>query len=114
MLCLQGRLLLYAGEIKLSNKVEASDDEAILDIDCKHKDHRMCSVYAAEVYSNLRVTEVCLAVNLPLLFITTFYNFYVHGPHGNQSNIFITCDYVRFILNYIISFSFYHVYYSLV
>ncbi|KAJ9555682.1 hypothetical protein OSB04_010296 [Centaurea solstitialis] len=49
---------LPKGEIKLSSKVEASDDETILDIDSKHKDPRMCSVYAAEVYSNLRVTEL--------------------------------------------------------
>ncbi|XP_024985204.1 cyclin-A2-1-like [Cynara cardunculus var. scolymus] len=49
---------LPKGEIKLSNKVEASDDQAILDIDCKHKDPKMCSLYAAEVYNNLRVTEL--------------------------------------------------------
>ncbi|KAI3707177.1 hypothetical protein L6452_25469 [Arctium lappa] len=49
---------LPKGEIKFSNKVEASNDQAILDIDCKHKDPKMCSLYAAEVYNNLRVTEL--------------------------------------------------------
>lgn len=48
------------GEIKISKKVEPANDQAIIDIDSKHKDPQMCSLYAAEVYNNLRVTEVCI------------------------------------------------------
>ncbi|PWA78182.1 Cyclin A/B/D/E [Artemisia annua] len=40
------------------NKVEPTNDETVFDIDSKHKDPRMCSVYAAELYNNLRVTEL--------------------------------------------------------
>ncbi|KAI3522450.1 hypothetical protein L1887_00220 [Cichorium endivia] len=38
--------------------VAASNDEPILDIDSKHKDPQMCSLYAAELYNNLRVSEL--------------------------------------------------------
>lgn len=41
------------------NKAEPTNEETVFDIDSKHKDPRMCSVYAAELYNNLRVTEVC-------------------------------------------------------
>ncbi|KAI3823733.1 hypothetical protein L1987_05173 [Smallanthus sonchifolius] len=56
---------LPKGEIKISKHVEAGNEQTIIDIDSKHKDPRMCSLYAAEIYNNLRVAEVCLAVDLP-------------------------------------------------
>lgn len=37
---------------------EALNDESIIDIDSKHKGPQMCSLYATEVYSNLRTAEV--------------------------------------------------------
>ncbi|CAI9289086.1 unnamed protein product [Lactuca saligna] len=43
---------------QLSIKVDSSNDEEILDIDSKHKDPQMCSLYAVELYNNLRVTEL--------------------------------------------------------
>ncbi|KAM0011474.1 putative cyclin domain-containing protein [Helianthus debilis subsp. tardiflorus] len=49
---------LPKGETKISNKVEDGNDQTIVDIDSKHKDPRMCSLYAAEVYNNLRVAEL--------------------------------------------------------
>ncbi|KAI7757241.1 hypothetical protein M8C21_023762 [Ambrosia artemisiifolia] len=49
---------LAKGEFKISNKVEDGNDQTIIDIDSKHKDPRMCSLYAAEVYNNLRVAEL--------------------------------------------------------
>ncbi|KAI3500984.1 hypothetical protein L1887_36814 [Cichorium endivia] len=38
--------------------VAASNDEPILDIDSKHKDPQMWSLYAAELYNNLHVSEL--------------------------------------------------------
>nr|XP_043613060.1 cyclin-A2-1-like [Erigeron canadensis]XP_043613061.1 cyclin-A2-1-like [Erigeron canadensis]XP_043613062.1 cyclin-A2-1-like [Erigeron canadensis] len=46
------------GEIKFSSKVEPVNDQVIIDIDFKHKDPQMCSLYAAELYNNLRATEL--------------------------------------------------------
>ncbi|CAI9275010.1 unnamed protein product [Lactuca saligna] len=37
---------------------EALIDESIIDIDSKHKGPQMCSLYATEVYSNLRTAEL--------------------------------------------------------
>ena len=31
----------------------------VTDIDCNDKDAQLCSVYAHEIYNNLRVAEVC-------------------------------------------------------
>lgn len=61
---------------QLSIKVDSSNDEEVLDIDSKHKDPQMCSLYAVELYNNLRVTEVpffSLILNAPF-----FYNFYLY------------------------------------
>ncbi|XP_076894885.1 cyclin-A2-1-like [Bidens hawaiensis] len=49
---------LPKGEIHIINKVEAANDQAILDIDSRHKDPQMCSLYAAEIFNNLRVAEL--------------------------------------------------------
>ncbi|KAK3010446.1 hypothetical protein RJ639_010655 [Escallonia herrerae] len=49
-----------AEEVELSENLEASDGMAIAIIDSDHKDPQMCSVYAANIYTNLRVTEVCI------------------------------------------------------
>ncbi|KAK1438258.1 hypothetical protein QVD17_04064 [Tagetes erecta] len=46
------------GESIIISEVEASNDESIIDIDSKHKDPQMCSLYAAEVYANLRAAEL--------------------------------------------------------
>lgn len=32
----------------------------ITDIDSDHRDPQLCTIYAREIYSNLRVAEVCL------------------------------------------------------
>ncbi|KAK1408157.1 hypothetical protein QVD17_39792 [Tagetes erecta] len=45
------------GETKI-NQLEGENDQTILDIDSKHKDPLMCSLYAAEVFNNLRVAEL--------------------------------------------------------
>ncbi|KAK2990914.1 hypothetical protein RJ640_028691, partial [Escallonia rubra] len=47
-----------AEEVELSENLEASDGMAIAIIDSAHKDPQMCSVYAANIYTNLRVTEL--------------------------------------------------------
>ncbi|KAK3003967.1 hypothetical protein RJ639_019563 [Escallonia herrerae] len=47
-------------EVELSENLEASDGMAIAIIDSDHKDPQMCSVYAANIYTNLCVTEVCI------------------------------------------------------
>ncbi|KAK9072074.1 hypothetical protein SSX86_008506 [Deinandra increscens subsp. villosa] len=49
---------LPKGDTTISIKAEAGNDPTILDIDSKHKDPRMCSLYAAELYNNLRASEL--------------------------------------------------------
>ncbi|KAK1436080.1 hypothetical protein QVD17_01855 [Tagetes erecta] len=49
---------LPKGEINIFNKVESSNEQAIIDIDSRHKDPLMCSLYVAEIYNNLRATEL--------------------------------------------------------
>ncbi|KAI3687391.1 hypothetical protein L1987_81086 [Smallanthus sonchifolius] len=49
---------LPKGEINIFNKVEAANDQPIVDIDSKHNDPQMCSLYAAELYNNLRAAEL--------------------------------------------------------
>ncbi|KAM0046370.1 putative cyclin domain-containing protein [Helianthus debilis subsp. tardiflorus] len=52
------RSSLPKGEIHIFNKVEAANAQVIVDIDSKHKDPQMCSLYAAEIYNNLRAAEL--------------------------------------------------------
>ncbi|MFS8003118.1 putative cyclin domain-containing protein [Helianthus anomalus] len=52
------RSSLPKGEIHIFNKVEVANDQVIVDIDSKHKDPQMCSLYAAEIYNNLRAAEL--------------------------------------------------------
>ncbi|CAH2075751.1 unnamed protein product [Thlaspi arvense] len=47
---------LSFAEAQLSEKSEASDTQ-IADIDFNHKDPKMCSLYAPDIYNNLRITE---------------------------------------------------------
>ncbi|KAI3716815.1 hypothetical protein L1987_67984 [Smallanthus sonchifolius] len=49
---------LPKGEIKISNQLEAGNEQTIIDIDSKHTVPWMCSLYAAEIYDNLRVAEL--------------------------------------------------------
>ncbi|KAL8226811.1 hypothetical protein R6Q57_016643 [Mikania cordata] len=49
---------LLKGETKIIIKEEAGNDQTIIDIDSNQKDPQMCSLYAAEVYTNLRVAEL--------------------------------------------------------
>ncbi|KAI4337373.1 hypothetical protein L6164_015798 [Bauhinia variegata] len=42
----------------IREKSRASDDMGIVDIDSELKDHQMWSLYAADIYSNIRVTEL--------------------------------------------------------
>nr|GEW10141.1 cyclin A/B/D/E [Tanacetum cinerariifolium] len=58
-----GMSTLMLGKSSL-NKAEPTNVETVFDIDSKHKDPRMCSVYAAELYNNLRVTELKLRPSL--------------------------------------------------
>ncbi|XP_076926172.1 cyclin-A2-1-like [Bidens hawaiensis] len=46
------------GEHAITSEVEASNDESIVDIDSKHTGPQRCSLYAAEIYANLRATEL--------------------------------------------------------
>lgn len=63
-------LLCHAGG-KSCEKLEASSSPLITDVDSNHKDPLMCSLYAPDIYSNLRVMEVCITSNLPLPFNTS-------------------------------------------
>lgn len=40
------------------NMVTLSNPD-IVDIDAGHKDPQLCSLYAPDIYNNLRVAEVC-------------------------------------------------------
>ncbi|KAK4420035.1 Cyclin-A2-1 [Sesamum alatum] len=48
----------HAVDGKLCVKQENLDDGGITDIDSKHKDPQMCSLYAADIYSNLYARQV--------------------------------------------------------
>ncbi|XP_011081887.1 cyclin-A2-2-like isoform X1 [Sesamum indicum] len=48
----------HAEDGKLCVKQENLDDRGITDIDSKHKDPQMCSLYAADIYSNLYSRQV--------------------------------------------------------
>ncbi|KAF5793200.1 hypothetical protein HanPI659440_Chr02g0091851 [Helianthus annuus] len=43
-----GSWFLIEGETEILNKVEDGNDQTLIDIDSKHNDPRMCSLYAAE------------------------------------------------------------------
>jgi hypothetical protein len=45
-----------------------SSNPDVIDIDADHKELRLCSVYAPDIYSNFRVAEVCI-VDAFLLFV---------------------------------------------
>lgn len=64
--------LCDAGESEITSEATASNEKSIIDIDSKHKGPQMCSLYAAEVYGNLRAAEVWIAVDLPSLVNTSF------------------------------------------
>ncbi|KAK9079810.1 hypothetical protein SSX86_001483 [Deinandra increscens subsp. villosa] len=46
------------GELSIFNKVEAINDQAVIDIDSKHRHPQMCSLYAPELFNNLRAAEL--------------------------------------------------------
>nr|XP_043607588.1 cyclin-A2-2-like [Erigeron canadensis] len=46
------------GDDKITGDMKSSNDQAIVDIDSRHKCPQMCSLYAAEVYGNLRIAEL--------------------------------------------------------
>lgn len=65
MICFSWKgLILFlfhrADETKVCQKQEGSDSLGIADIDSKHKDPLMCSLYAPDIYSNLHAMEVCM------------------------------------------------------
>ena len=62
-------------EGKPCEKFKASNDLQIPDVDSNHKDPLMCSLYAPDIYGNLRVMEVCIASDLPLL-VTTIWHYF--------------------------------------
>jgi len=64
----------------LSGDMLISNMPDITDIDADHKDPQLCSVYAPEIYSNLRVAEVC-AVDRYLSFICIILSFPFYRPH---------------------------------
>lgn len=52
-----------------------SSNPDVIDIDADHKELRLCSVYAPDIYSNFRVAEVCI-VDAFLLFVQYRFSFY--------------------------------------
>ncbi|KAL2517628.1 Cyclin-A2-2 [Abeliophyllum distichum] len=49
---------LKRGESTRCNKQENLDNAGIMDIDSKHKDPQMCSLYAPDIYRNFHATEL--------------------------------------------------------
>ncbi|PIN09044.1 G2/Mitotic-specific cyclin A [Handroanthus impetiginosus] len=52
------RSLYCREDWKLSEKEEKLEDRGIIDIDSKHEDVQMCSLYAADIYSHLYATQL--------------------------------------------------------
>ena len=52
----------------LSGDMLISNNPDITDIDADHKDPQLCGVYAPDIYSNLRVAEVCAFDRYPFFF----------------------------------------------
>ena len=53
-------LFHHADESKVCLKQEGSNSLSIADIDSKHKDPLMCSLYAPDIYNNLQAMEVSM------------------------------------------------------
>lgn len=53
-------LFHHADESKVCLKQKGSSSLGIADIDSKHKDPLMCSLYAPDIYSNLHAMEVSM------------------------------------------------------
>lgn len=51
--------MVMAEKCNLSENGKISSDPDFMDIDCDYKDPQLCSLYASDIYSNLRVAEVC-------------------------------------------------------
>ncbi|XP_073131281.1 cyclin-A2-2 [Henckelia pumila] len=49
---------LPAEDVKLCNKQENLPDRGIIDIDSKHKDPQMCSIYVVDIYNSLHAAEL--------------------------------------------------------
>lgn len=49
----------HADEGELCMKEENLIDRGIIDIDSRHKEPQMCSLYAADIYSSLFARQVC-------------------------------------------------------
>ena len=60
MNCTKPFQLFHAEKIEPCLKHEGSDDQGITDIDAKHKDPLMCSLYAPDIYRIMTAMEVCL------------------------------------------------------
>jgi hypothetical protein len=62
--CMQ-RVMIFFSQMVMAEKCNVSEnqktsrDQEFIDIDSDHKDPQLCSLYAADIYSNLRVAEVC-------------------------------------------------------
>ena len=51
--------IVIAEKCNVYENWRASSDPEFIDIDSDHKDPQLCSLYAADIYNNLRVAEVC-------------------------------------------------------
>lgn len=63
----------------------------VVDIDAGHKDPQLCSLYAPDIYNNLRVAEV-RAVHVIHLFV-------IKVPSSSSTTIYSTIDY-KFTVNH--------------
>lgn len=81
----QKMLTTYLLEMATTEKVlllGTRSDLDFTDIDCNDRDAQLCTVYANDIYNNLRVAEVCGV--LILFFLSTFFLSILHDffPHG--------------------------------
>ena len=59
---------MVTAEVSFSGTSITSSDPDFIDIDSDKKDPQLCSLYAPEIYNNLRVAEVC-AIGVILVFV---------------------------------------------
>lgn len=72
----------------LSELLTVSKDLDVADIDADFEDPQLCSPYAADIYANLRVAEVCVVnalslLSLPMLLcIESYKNIFIYTFHA--------------------------------
>lgn len=105
MICLVDNnvlLLHYAEGTTITSEVEASKVQSVIDIDTMHTGPQMCSLYAADVYGNLRTAEVWIAVDLSSSSVDTFLSIMSYIPNDQLTyQTYVTCARIFHLTSYL-------------